>query len=113
MKFCRELNILKEKENIFSQQVYKNGGSSGFNIVKDGSLSGSLIVIDPYMKMKTELVPFEGKKLLYVIKGDVSVIVDNRNEKLGPGDSLYLTKGSAAQLKNEGGDSAELLVVRH
>ncbi len=112
-KKSEDAQWLIKKEKIFSQQVYKNGGSSGFSIVKDGSLSGSLIVIDPYMKMKTELIPFEGKKLLYVIKGDVSVVVDNHNEMLGPGDSLYLTKGSAAQLKNEGGDSAELLVVRY
>jgi transcriptional regulator with XRE-family HTH domain len=112
-KKSEDAQWLIKKEKIFSKQVYKNGGSSGFSILKDGALSGSLIVIDPYMKMKTELIPFEGKKLLYVIKGDVSITIDNQNEMLGPGDSIYLTKGTTAQLKNKGGDSAELLVVRY
>lgn len=102
---------LIRKAKVFDQPFFKNGGSSGFNIVKDAHLSGSLIVIEPHAKMKSDLMPQSGSRLLYVIKGDISVIVDTQQETLRPGDSLYFTKGAPAQLKNKGGDSAELLII--
>ncbi|MDQ7786084.1 MAG: helix-turn-helix domain-containing protein [Thermodesulfovibrionales bacterium] len=102
---------LIRKAKVFAQPTFKNGGSSGFSIVKDTHLSGSLIVLEPHAKMKSDLMPPAGSRLLYVIKGDISVIVDTQQETLQPGDSLYLIKGAPAQIKNEGGDSAELLFV--
>jgi|WetSurSiteA1Bulk_404760.scaffolds.fasta_scaffold13876_2 transcriptional regulator with XRE-family HTH domain len=102
---------LIKKEKIFAQPFFQNGGASGFSIVKDGALSGTLLVMDPYAKIKPEVISSTGKRLLYVLKGDISVIIARQYETLGPGDSLYLTKGAPEQLKNEGGDSAELLIV--
>lgn len=102
---------LIRKAKVFDRPFFKNGGSSGFSIVDDARLSGALIVIDPHAKMKSELLPKEGFSLLYVIKGDISVLVDTQQETLGPGDSLYFTKGAPTQLKNEGGDAAELLMI--
>jgi uncharacterized cupin superfamily protein len=49
--------------------------------------------------------------LLYVLKGDVSVVIDGKGEMLRSGDSLFLKKEVPSVFKNEGGDSAEILFI--
>jgi quercetin dioxygenase-like cupin family protein len=47
--------------------------------------------------------------LVYVLKGAITVAVNGKEEKLNPGDSIYLKDETASLWKNEGGDKAELL----
>lgn len=100
-----------KKEKVFSNLLYKESGIKGFGIVKNGAMSGMLIVIEPYAKVKGQVIPAEGKKLLHVLKGDISVIIDGKGEILKSGDSLYLKEEVTSLLKNEGGDSAEILLL--
>lgn len=100
-----------KKEKVFSNLLYKEIGIKGFGIVKNGAMSGMLIVIEPYAKIKGQVIPAEGKKLLHVLKGDISVIIDGKGEILKSGDSLYLKEEVISLLKNEGGDSAEILLL--
>ena len=106
-----EAHWLIRKEKIFSQPSYKETGVRGFHIVQNGSMSGSLIVIEPYAQVKGQVIPSDGQKLLYVLKGDVSVTIDGKGESLRSGDSLFLKKEFPSLLKNEGGDSAEILLM--
>jgi len=106
-----EAHWLIRKEKIFSQPSYKETGVKGFHIVQNGSMSGSLMVIEPYAQVKGQVIPSEGQKLLYVLKGDVSVIIDGKGETLRSGDSLFLKKEIPSVLKNEGGDNAEILLL--
>lgn len=102
---------LIRKENVFANIVQKESGAKSFGIVSNGKMSGTLIVIEPYAKVKGQVIPAGGKKLLHVLKGDISVMIDGKGEMLGAGDSLFLSKESASLLKNEGGDSAEIFLV--
>jgi transcriptional regulator with XRE-family HTH domain len=106
-----EAHWLIRKEKIFSHPFYKETGVKGFHIVQNGSMSGSLMVIEPYAQVKGQVIPAEGQKLLYVLKGDVSVIIDGKGEMLRSGDSLFLKKEVPSVFKNEGGDSAEILFM--
>jgi len=106
-----EAHWLIRKEKIFSQPSYKETGVRGFHIVQNGSMSGSLIVIEPYTQVKGQVIPSDGQKLLYVLKGDVSVTIDGKGESLRSGDSLFLKKEFPSLLKNEGGESAEILLM--
>lgn len=100
-----------KKEKVFSNLLYKESGVRGFGIVKNGAMSGMLIVIEPYAKVKGQVIPAEGKKLLHILKGDISVIIDGKGEILKSGDSLYLKEEVTSLMKNEGGDSAEILLL--
>jgi quercetin dioxygenase-like cupin family protein len=53
----------------------------------------------------------QGRKLIYVLRGDVSLNIDGKGEVLRTGDSVYLKDEIPSLLKNEGGDSAEILVL--
>jgi transcriptional regulator with XRE-family HTH domain len=102
---------LIRKEKVFSNLVLKESGLKGFGIVKNGNMSGTIIVIEPYAKVKSQFISEEGRKLLYVLKGDVSLIIDGKGAILRTGDSLYMTEEVLSLLKNEGGDSAEILLL--
>lgn len=101
---------LIRKEKIFSQPSLKEMGVKKFPIVQNGSMSGSLIVVEPYAKVKSSVLPSKGRKLFYVVRGDISVTVDGKHETLRCGDSIFLNGETMAALRNEGGDSAEILL---
>lgn len=107
-----EAHWLIRKEKIFSHPLYKETGVKGFQIVQNGSMSGSLIVIEPYARVKSQVIPSDGQKLLYVLRGDISVTIDGKGETLRSGDSLFLKKEVPSVIKNEGGDNAEILLLR-
>lgn len=110
-KRSEDIQWIIKKEKVFSNLLYKESGVRGFGIVKNGAMSGMLIVIEPYAKVKGQVIPAEGKKLLHVLKGDISVIIGGKGEILKSGDSLYLKEEVTSLLKNEGGDSAEILLL--
>lgn len=106
-----EAEWLIRKEQIFSHPLMQESGMKSFSIVQSDGISGMLIVIEPYAKVKKQFMPSEGNKLLHILKGDVSVIIDGKGETLRAGDSVYLRKGIESSWKNEGGDSAEILLL--
>jgi transcriptional regulator with XRE-family HTH domain/KaiC/GvpD/RAD55 family RecA-like ATPase len=99
------------KEKIFSQPSYKEAGMKGFQIVQNGNMSGTFIALEPYAKITRQVIPSEGKRFVYVLKGDISMTINGKGETLRTGDSLYLNKEVASLLKNEGGDNAEILLI--
>jgi transcriptional regulator with XRE-family HTH domain len=110
-KKSEDIPWLIKKEKVFTNPTYKNGSIKEFSIIKNGSMSGTLIVIEPYAKVKSDVIPSEGKKLLYILKGDISININGQSEILKSGDSVYLKKEVPSILKNEGGDTAEILLM--
>jgi quercetin dioxygenase-like cupin family protein len=102
---------LIRKEKIFSHPSHKETGMKSFHIVQNGTMSGTLMVIEPYAKVKGLVIPSEGKRFLYVLKGDISITIGGKGETLRTGDSLYLNKEVTSLLKNEGGDIVEILLL--
>jgi transcriptional regulator with XRE-family HTH domain len=101
---------LIKKEKIFSHLSINENGLKGYSIVNNGNVSGTLILLEPYTKTEN-FIPAEGIKLIYVLKGAISVVIKNKGETLRSGDSMYLKKEVPSLLKNEGGDKAELLLL--
>jgi len=110
-KILDDVQWLIKKEKIFSNLSLNENGLKGYRIVRNGNMSGTLVVLEPYTKIERRFIPEEGKKLIYVLKGDVSVVIDNKEKTLRPGDSLYLKEEIPSLWKNEGGDKAEMLLL--
>jgi len=102
---------LIRKEKIFSHPSYKEAGMKSFHIIQNGNMSVSFLAIEPYAKVKGKIIPSDGKRFLYVLKGDILITINGKGEKLRTGDSLYLDKEVTSLLKNEGGDNAEILLI--
>jgi len=106
-----EAHWLIRKEKIFSSPSSRENGMQEFRVVQNGNMSGSLLILEPYAQVKGMVIQSDGEKLLYVLKGDVSVMIDGKGETLRSGDSLFLKREIPSVLKNEGGDSAEILFI--
>ena len=106
-----DVQWLVKKEKILSNPLLNENGLRSFSIVKNGNISGTLVVLEPHTRTEKQFIPVEGKKLIYVLKGDISVVINNRGETLTSGDSIYLKEGVPSLWENEGGDKAELLLL--
>ena len=102
---------LIKKEKVFSRPVIKDRGMRGFNIIENGAMSGTLLIVDPYAGIKGQVISAKKKKLMFVLKGNISITIHNKVETIGPGDSVYLKDEVPSLLKNKGGDSAEILLL--
>lgn len=102
---------LIRKDKIFANQIFKEVGSRGFSIVKNSKFSATMIILDPYFRFKGNLLPTQGKRLLYVLKGDISMIIDGICTTTSAGDFVYIKDEALSLIKNEGGDSAEILLL--
>jgi transcriptional regulator with XRE-family HTH domain len=102
---------LIKKEKLFSNLSIHENGLKGYRIVKNGNMSGMLVVLEPNTKIEKHFIPEEGKKLIHVLKGDVSIVIDNKEKVLKSGDSVYLKEEVPYLWKNEGGENAELLLL--
>ena len=110
-KKSEEEKWLIKREKVFSNLSIHENGMKGYRIVKNGNMSGMLVVLEPNAKIEKRFIPEEGKKLIHVLKGDVSVVIDNKEKILKSGDSVYLKEEVPSLWKNEGGDKAELLLL--
>jgi transcriptional regulator with XRE-family HTH domain/KaiC/GvpD/RAD55 family RecA-like ATPase len=110
-KISDDVQWLIKKEKIFSHLILDETGLKGYMIARNGSMSGTLIILEPHINIESHFIPEEGKKLIYVLRGDVSVVIDNREKTLRSGDSMYLKEEIPSLWKNEGGDKAELLLL--
>jgi len=102
---------LIKKEKVFSNLSLNENGLKGFSIVKNGNMSSTLIVLEPYTKIERNFISTVGTNLIYVLKGNISVVINGKGETLSSGDSIYLKEEVPSLWKNEGGDKAELLLL--
>jgi transcriptional regulator with XRE-family HTH domain len=102
---------LIKKERVFSTPLLNRNGLKTYGIIKDGILSGTLIILEDNTRAEEKIIPEKGKRLVHVLKGTVTVVINGKDERLRPGDSLYLKDETVSLLKNEGGDNAEILLI--
>jgi transcriptional regulator with XRE-family HTH domain len=106
-----EPHWLFRKESVLSHRSFGENDLKGYSIVRNGRMSGTLVVLEPDAHIEEHFIPQEGKKLIHVLKGNISIIVGNTEKTLNSGDSLFLKEEVPSVWKNRGGDKAELLLV--
>ncbi len=95
------------RENIYEKQQ----GYSIFSIFSGDKASAYLTVINPDTELNQHFLNFKKEELIHVIKGDVSVKIENRQKKLKTGDSVYLKESLPSLWINKTKEEAELLVI--
>jgi transcriptional regulator with XRE-family HTH domain len=102
---------LLRKEKIESNLLSEEKGFKIFNIIKNGKHSSNIAVMEPHTKMKKDFFVQQGKELIYVLKGCVSIVRGGKEAILNEGDSVYFKEEHPSVWKNEEDDEAELLIV--
>ena len=102
---------LIRKETVLSRPAVREELASVYEVTSGERLSMRIVVVPPGAAMNRHFFYHKEEELVYVLRGDLSVSIDGRAERIGPGDLVRLRESFPSHWKNEGGDSAELLVV--
>ncbi|MBI4683745.1 MAG: helix-turn-helix domain-containing protein [Nitrospirae bacterium] len=95
------------RDNLFE----KDQSYSIFNIISKNKTSAFITVLNPSAELNRHFLQHKREELIYVIKGNITVKIDNKERMLKPGDSVYITDSLPSLWKNNVNEEAELLVM--
>jgi len=100
------------KGNSVRKNLYETEkGYSIFNITSGDKASAYMAVIDPDTELYRHFLTFKKEELIHVIKGSISVKVENTEKELKAGDSIYLKDSLPSLWRNKNNEEVELLVI--
>ena len=110
-KKTEDLRWLINGDSVRKNLFEKEPGYSIFNIISGDKASAYIAVIDPRTELYKHFLAYKREELIHVLKGGVSVKVENTEKKLKAGDSIYLKDYLPSLWSNKNDEEAELLVV--
>lgn len=106
-----EAEWLFKKDNALQSLFKKEQGYSLFNIVSNEKISVYLAVINPGARLASHFLSSKKNELIHVLKGTVSVNVEDTEKMLSTGDSIFLKRFFPLAWKNTSDDEVELLAI--
>jgi len=91
--------------------IEKTAEYSVFSIVSDTKLSACIIVLNKAAQLDRHFFQQKKDELIYVLRGTISVVIDNREQELTAGDTIYLKDSLPAGWINNSYEEAELFIV--
>jgi transcriptional regulator with XRE-family HTH domain len=101
---------LLRKETITSRPPVREDAAHVYEVSSGERHSARIVVLPPGAAMNRHFFYHKEEELIYVLKGDLSVTVGGRQERIGAGDVIRLKDSFPSHWMNEGGGDAELLV---
>jgi quercetin dioxygenase-like cupin family protein len=81
---------LFRKDHTLHSLLKKEEGYSLFNIVSNDKTSAYLIVINAGAELDSHFLSSKKNEIIHVLKGIISVKIENSEKMLSHGDSIYL-----------------------
>jgi quercetin dioxygenase-like cupin family protein len=110
--------LLRERRSALQSRVEeytKRTEDYAYTTLTPGAESKHLkafkITIDPRQHHKGVGYYHEGEEFVYVLQGNIEIIVGDHVNTLETGDSLHFNSGIRHKMKNIGDDTADLIVV--
>jgi quercetin dioxygenase-like cupin family protein len=110
--------FLRERQSTLSKRINaytKRAENYAYTTLTPGAenkhLKAFKVTVEPLQDHKGVGYNHEGEEFVYVLQGNVEVIVGDHVNALGEGASLHFNSGIRHTLKNVGEKKAELLVV--
>lgn len=100
------------RRDVARKNLYrKEPGCSLFSVVTGDKASAYLAVIAPSSELHKHFLSFKKEELIQVMKGSVSVKVENTERELKEGDLIYLKDSMPSLWRNRHSEEAELFVI--
>ncbi|WP_028844231.1 cupin domain-containing protein [Thermodesulfovibrio thiophilus] len=100
-----------EEKNVLSQLLENFKKVKIYKVISDKNFDIYLISVQSNYALEKYFLPEEKSAFIYILKGTVSLFIDNDSYNLKEGGSLYLNKAVPANWVNEGGEKLEILSV--
>lgn len=102
---------LIRKETVLSHSPAREDAAKVYEVPSGGAHAARIVVLPPGAAMNRHFFYHKDEELICVLKGDLSVTINGREERVRPGDIIRLKESFPSRWKNEGGDDAELLIL--
>ncbi len=102
---------LFRKEKIFSRPPSREDAARVYEVASGEKFTARIVVLPPGADMNRHFFYHKVEEMVYVLRGDLSVTIGGKDERVGTGDVIRLQDAFPSHWKNEGGDEAELLVL--
>lgn len=99
------------KEKIFSRPPSREDAARVYEVASGEKFTARIVVLPPGADMNRHFFYHKVEEMVYVLRGDLSVTIGGKDERVGTGDVIRLQDAFPSHWKNEGGDEAELLVL--
>ncbi len=98
------------RSDVLEHPIALQPGLNAYRLSEGKKLSAKLVSFDPNVRLDKHFFQHKAEEFIYVIKGEIIVEADGRQERLGSGDSLNLTKFFPSMWQT-GSLETEILVV--
>ena len=102
---------LVRKQEIFSRVPLREDYAKVYEAATGKKVSARIVVLPSGVAMNRHFFYHKDEELVFVLEGDISVMIEGREEHLSAGDMIHLQESFPSHWKNEGGDEAKLLIV--
>ena len=102
---------LETREKIRSRAATHEDIARVYAVTSGDKYSVRIVVVPSGAAMNRHFFYHKEEELVYILKGDLSVIIGGREARISAGDVIRLKDSFPSHWKNEGGDDAELLVL--
>jgi len=106
-----EVEWLFKRDAVMKNIYRRENGATVFTIISGEKTSAYLAVIKPGAELNKHFLDQKKEELIHVVKGNVSIKVDNREKDLKAGDSVFLKDSLPSLWRNKTNEEAELLVL--
>lgn len=110
-KIAKDVKWLIKRDTVRKNLYEKEIGYSIFNIISGDRASAYMAVLEPGAELYKHFLTYKKEELIHVIKGSVSVKVENIEKELKAGDSIYLKDSLPSLWRNKNAEEVELLVI--
>ncbi len=110
-KIAKDVKWLIKRDTVRKNLYEKEIGYSIFNIISGDRASAYMAVLEPSAELYKHFLTYKKEELIHVIKGSVSVKVENIEKELKAGDSIYLKDSLPSLWRNKNTEEVELLVI--
>jgi transcriptional regulator with XRE-family HTH domain len=102
---------LVRRQELFSRVPVREDYARIYEAVTGKKVSARIVVLPPGVAMNRHFFYHKDEELVFVLEGNISVMIEGREEHISTGDMIHLQESFPSHWKNEGGDEAKLLIV--
>jgi transcriptional regulator with XRE-family HTH domain/KaiC/GvpD/RAD55 family RecA-like ATPase len=102
---------LLRREALYARMPAREDDAKIYEAAAGRKLSARIIVLPPGAAVNRHFFYHKDEEIVFVLDGNISVMIEGREEHINAGDIIHLQESFPSHWKNEGGDEAKLLVV--
>jgi transcriptional regulator with XRE-family HTH domain len=103
---------LKRREDVLSNVILKGNGLLCSSLFMEEGFLSEVCILEPGAALDLGNGGETEKQMVYLINGNVTVVVDETSEDIKEGDTLFLNRDQSSIWRNNGKERAQLLFVR-